>query len=82
MAMARVSAPPEGMPGSPGCWCSTAPQPLRPSTAALTYHAIAFWIPSIGGIAGYARPRCRLRNADGAAAPISTPRRSTTPSLS
>jgi hypothetical protein len=28
----------------------------------LVYHAIAFCIPSLGGIAAYWRPRCRLRD--------------------
>jgi uncharacterized membrane protein YbhN (UPF0104 family) len=28
--------------------------------AVLVYHATAFWIPSIGGLIAYARPRRRL----------------------
>lgn len=31
------------------------------AAAVLVYHAIAFWIPSLGGIAAYWRLRCRLR---------------------
>lgn len=41
------------------------------AAAVLVYHAIAFWIPSLGGIAAYWRLRCRLRDAHagGRAAP-------------
>lgn len=33
------------------------------AAAVLVYHAIAFWVPSLGGIAGYWRLRCRLRDS-------------------
>jgi hypothetical protein len=29
----------------------------------LVYHAIAFWLPGLGGIAAYGRLRCRLQDA-------------------
>jgi uncharacterized membrane protein YbhN (UPF0104 family) len=39
--------------------------PATQATAAVVvYHAIAFWIPSLGGLAGYARVRRRLRDAE------------------
>lgn len=58
-----------GLAGMLVLYGAPAPQAIA---ATLIYHAIAFWIPSIGGIAGYARMRCRLRNADRAAAPVSS----------
>jgi uncharacterized membrane protein YbhN (UPF0104 family) len=33
------------------------------AAAVLVYHAIAFWIPSLGGLAAYWRLHCRLRDA-------------------
>lgn len=33
------------------------------AAAVVVYHAIAFWIPSLGGLGGYWRLRCRLRDA-------------------
>jgi uncharacterized membrane protein YbhN (UPF0104 family) len=40
--------------------------PATQATAAvIVYHAIAFWIPSLGGLAGYARLRRRLHQAQG-----------------
>jgi hypothetical protein len=33
------------------------------AAAVLVYHTIAFWIPSLGGLVGYWRLRCRLRGA-------------------
>jgi hypothetical protein len=33
------------------------------AAAVLVYHAIAFWVPSLGGIFAYWRLRCRLRDA-------------------
>jgi uncharacterized membrane protein YbhN (UPF0104 family) len=33
------------------------------AAAVVVYHAIAFWIPSLGGLAGYALLRARLRKA-------------------
>ncbi len=32
------------------------------AAAVLVYHAIAFWIPTLGGIAAYWRLRCQLRD--------------------
>jgi uncharacterized membrane protein YbhN (UPF0104 family) len=41
--------------------------PATQATAAVVvYHAIAFWIPSLGGLAGYARLRRRLEDLEGA----------------
>jgi uncharacterized membrane protein YbhN (UPF0104 family) len=39
------------------------------AAAVIVYHAIAFWIPSLGGLAGYARLRRRLGLGDEAVAP-------------
>jgi uncharacterized membrane protein YbhN (UPF0104 family) len=39
--------------------------PARAVAAVLVYHAIAFWIPALGGIAAYARLRPRLLAAAG-----------------
>ena len=51
--------------------------PAAQATAAVVvYHAIAFWIPSLGGLAGYARLRRRLPDAEDA--PCS-PRRARVP---
>ena len=45
--------------------------PATQATAAvIVYHAIAFWVPSLGGLIGYAR----LRRADGLAAASTIPR--------
>jgi uncharacterized membrane protein YbhN (UPF0104 family) len=33
------------------------------AAAVVVYHAIAFWIPSLGGLAGYALLRARLRKS-------------------
>ena len=41
--------------------------PTEAAAAVLVYHAIAFWIPSLGGPAGYWRLRCRLRGTGTAA---------------
>jgi hypothetical protein len=38
------------------------------AAAVVVYHAIAFWIPSLGGLGGYWRLRCRLRDANAPAA--------------
>jgi len=38
------------------------------AAAVLVYHAIAFWIPSLGGLFAYSRLRCRLRDASAAEA--------------
>jgi uncharacterized membrane protein YbhN (UPF0104 family) len=51
--------------------------PATQATAAVVvYHAIAFWIPSLGGLAGYARIRRRLTDADDVAL---APRRARVP---
>ena len=39
------------------------------AAAVVVYHAISFWIPSLGGLAGYALLRARLRNAPEADTP-------------
>jgi uncharacterized membrane protein YbhN (UPF0104 family) len=39
------------------------------AAAVIVYHAISFWIPSLGGLAGYALLRARLRNAPRAHTP-------------
>jgi uncharacterized membrane protein YbhN (UPF0104 family) len=41
--------------------------PTQAAAAAIVYHAIAFWIPSIGGIVGYAQLRGRPRSLELAA---------------
>ena len=38
--------------------------PTQAAAAVVVYHAIAFWIPSIGGLAGYARLRRRFVPGD------------------
>ena len=43
--------------------------PARAAGAVLVYHAIAFWIPSVGGVIAYRRLRCRLRGATAARSP-------------
>jgi uncharacterized membrane protein YbhN (UPF0104 family) len=51
--------------------------PATQATAAVVvYHAIAFWIPSLGGLAGYARLRRRLSDAEDV---VSAPRRARVP---
>jgi uncharacterized membrane protein YbhN (UPF0104 family) len=48
--------------------------PARAAAAVLVYHAIAFWIPALGGVLAYARIRPRLINsAETSSAPIVTP---------
>jgi uncharacterized membrane protein YbhN (UPF0104 family) len=39
------------------------------AAAVIVYHAIAFWTPSLGGLAGYALLRARLRKSPGAETP-------------
>lgn len=39
------------------------------AAAVIVYHAIAFWIPSLGGLAGYALLRARLHKSPGADTP-------------
>jgi uncharacterized membrane protein YbhN (UPF0104 family) len=41
----------------------------RAAAAVIVYHAIAFWIPSLGGLAGFALLRRRLDRSDEAARP-------------
>jgi uncharacterized membrane protein YbhN (UPF0104 family) len=43
------------------------------AAAVIVYHAIAFWIPSLGGLIGYALLRDRLDDRDGGPAEASTP---------
>ena len=38
--------------------------PTQAAAAAIVYHAIAFWIPSIGGLVGYAQLRGRPRSLE------------------
>src|SRR6202011_3534863 len=51
--------------------------PTHVIAAVLVYHAIAFWIPSVGGLIAYARLRPRLTDPS-----ISSPPASDTPSTS
>ena len=45
--------------------------PAHAVAAVLVYHAIAFWIPSTGGLIAYARVRPRLTHASNSNAPAS-----------
>jgi uncharacterized membrane protein YbhN (UPF0104 family) len=52
--------------------------PVRAAAAVIVYHAIAFWVPGLGGLVAYLRLRPRLLRAGGgdhtdASAQISTP---------
>jgi uncharacterized protein (TIRG00374 family) len=44
------------------------------ATAVLLYHAIAFWLPSLGGVAAYARLRPRLKDGGKRRSPVHTHR--------
>ena len=46
------------------------------AAAVIVYHAIAFWIPSLGGLVGYMLLRRRFNDADGVAADRRRPARS------
>jgi uncharacterized membrane protein YbhN (UPF0104 family) len=52
--------------GLAGCLIAYGAPPTQAAAAVVIYHAIAFWIPSLGGLAGFALLRRRL--VDGAAA--------------
>jgi uncharacterized membrane protein YbhN (UPF0104 family) len=55
--------------GLAGCLIAYGAAPTQAAAAVVVYHAIAFWIPSLGGLAGFALLRRRLLDgADGAAA--------------
>ncbi|HTP21587.1 MAG TPA: lysylphosphatidylglycerol synthase transmembrane domain-containing protein [Solirubrobacteraceae bacterium] len=55
--------------------------PATQATAAvIVYHAIAFWVPSLGGLGAYALLRRRLRAADAATQRSAPSRRSVAPS--
>ena len=43
--------------------------PLQAAAAVLVYHAIALWVPALGGLFAYARLRPRLARAAVADAP-------------
>jgi len=51
--------------GLAGCLIAYGAPPTQAAAAVVVYHAIAFWIPSLGGLAGFALLRRRL--VDGAA---------------
>jgi uncharacterized membrane protein YbhN (UPF0104 family) len=44
--------------------------PVHAAAAAIVYHAVAFWVPGLGGIAAYARLRPRLLRASHADAEL------------
>jgi len=46
--------------GLAGCLIAYGAPPTQAAAAVVVYHAIAFWIPSLGGLAGFARLRRRL----------------------
>jgi uncharacterized membrane protein YbhN (UPF0104 family) len=55
--------------GLAGCLIAYGAPPTQAAAAVVVYHAIAFWIPSLGGLAGFALLRRRLLDGadDGAA---------------
>src|SRR5947209_3932867 len=57
--------------GLAGCLIAYGAPPTQAAAAVVVYHAIAFWIPSLGGLAGFALLRRRLgdRAPAGAAQP-------------
>ena len=56
--------------GLAGCLIAYGAPATQAAAAVVVYHAIAFWIPSLGGLAGFALLRRRLgAGADDAAAP-------------
>jgi uncharacterized membrane protein YbhN (UPF0104 family) len=57
--------------GLAGCLIAYGAPPTQAAAAVVVYHAIAFWIPSLGGLAGFALLRRRLagRAHAGAAQP-------------
>jgi uncharacterized membrane protein YbhN (UPF0104 family) len=46
--------------GLAGCLIAYGAPPVQAAAAVVIYHAIAFWIPSLGGLAGFALLRRRL----------------------
>src|SRR5581483_3965227 len=52
--------------GLAGCLIAYGAPPTQAAAAVVVYHAIAFWIPSLGGLVGFALLRRRL--VDGASA--------------
>ncbi len=50
--------------GLAGCLIAYGAAPTEAAAAVVVYHAIAFWIPSLGGLAGFALLRRRLDPAD------------------
>jgi uncharacterized membrane protein YbhN (UPF0104 family) len=50
--------------------------PVHAAAAVIVYHAIAFWVPGVGGLVAYARLRPRLVRPSGAPAPIVQPQSS------
>jgi uncharacterized membrane protein YbhN (UPF0104 family) len=46
--------------GLTGCLIAYGVAPIQAAAAVVVYHAIAFWIPSLGGLAGFALLRRRL----------------------
>ncbi|HSC04663.1 MAG TPA: lysylphosphatidylglycerol synthase domain-containing protein [Solirubrobacteraceae bacterium] len=60
--------------GLAGCLIAYGAPPTQAAAAVVVYHAIAFWIPSLGGLAGFALLRRRLRPGHEVAPP---PRRVT-----
>jgi uncharacterized membrane protein YbhN (UPF0104 family) len=57
--------------GLAGCLIAYGAPPTQAAAAVVVYHAIAFWIPSLGGLAGFALLRRRLAD-DGRHAPAPT----------
>lgn len=53
--------------GLAGCLIAYGAPPTQAAAAVVVYHAIAFWIPSLGGLAGFGLLRRRLLGADEAA---------------
>jgi uncharacterized membrane protein YbhN (UPF0104 family) len=47
--------------------------PARAAAAVLVYHAVAFWIPALGGVIAYSRLRPRLLDGDARHAPAAGP---------
>ncbi|HZE03638.1 MAG TPA: lysylphosphatidylglycerol synthase domain-containing protein, partial [Solirubrobacteraceae bacterium] len=47
--------------GLAGCLIAYGAPPTQAAAAAVIYHALAFWIPSLGGLAGFVLLRRRLR---------------------
>jgi uncharacterized membrane protein YbhN (UPF0104 family) len=50
--------------GLAGCLIAYGAAPNQAAAAVVVYHAIAFWIPSLGGLAGFAALRRRFHRSD------------------